>query len=168
MDLWRMPWECNLLLVFHCKWTVTFIPTNFWCAQYSPIVCVGGVSPVSLISVIHSPSKVSGNPLALWDSWFVTFFAVRLPDGGVTHSKAFSSLMGRAALSIWHRQSTIISCGRRNNLVNSVKKMCKIVAIAIGFFRKNFNFLKQRWVRLTSCAAKVHHISTIRTNSITK
>lgn len=98
----------------------------------------------------------------------MTFFAVRLPEGGVTHSQAFSSLMGRAALSIWHRQSIIMLCGRRNNLVNTVKKTCKVVAITIGFFRKNFNFLKQRWVRLTSCAAKVHHISTTCTNSFIK
>lgn len=67
MFLWRMHWVYYLLLVLHCTWTVTRIPANFWCTEYSPAVCVGAISPISFISAIHSPlSKVNDNPFGLW------------------------------------------------------------------------------------------------------
>jgi len=53
-------------------------------------------------------------------NWLYWLSAFRLPEGGVTHSMAFSSLMGRAALSILHRRSRSTAHGGKDNLVKTV------------------------------------------------
>lgn len=92
----------------------------------------------------------------------------RLPEGGVTHSMAFSSLMGRAALSICHRRSRTIACGRRSNLVKTAWDNCAKLLLLQWVSSGETSFLEQRWVRVASCAVKVHHIATLCTVFIIK
>lgn len=118
-------------LVLHCKWTVTFILTNFD-AQNVPLQSVLENPPLfllfQLLILLSTKWMATWRACGIWGIFrnngklAFLLLAFRLLEGGATHSMAFSSLMGIAALSILHRWSRIIACGRREK---KCKNMCE-------------------------------------------
>lgn len=80
-----------------------------------------------------------------------------LPTNG--QSSTFYSAQVEPNNNLWEKEQFGKNC---------VKPLCKAVAITIVSFRRNFKFLEQWWVRLSSWAAKVHHIAALCTRFITK